>query len=497
MPRLLTILDVALFVLGVFLVNRFVKRKSAPLPPGPRKLPLLENLLDMPTTHEWLKFAEWGEKWGDIVSVSVLGQPIIIVNSAKAAMEMLDKKSLIYSDRSEVVMGGELVGWKDALVMLPYGERLRKYRRMLHHVVGTPAAVSEFHQVEEKETRHFLKLVLAEPDLLAEHIRRTAGAIILRIAFGYDIQENHDPFVKLADEATEQFSLSTAPGGFLVNLVPPLRYLPSWFPGAGFKKTAKLWWETLNAMTNNPYEWVKEHMKNGTAEVSFVSRLLEAEGADLTPEREHEIKWSAASLYSGGADTTVSSIYAFFLAMVLFPEVMRKAQQELDAVVGLDRLPTFSDRERLPYVNALTSEVLRWHTVAPTGDSFSSRLSPSIDTEHDAAPHSVMEDNIQNGYLIPKGAIVIPNVWQMAHDPKVYSDPFTFKPERFLGSHPEPDPREVCFGFGRRICPGRILADASIFLSCAMSLAVFDISKSTEDHTSFTSPHEQTTGIIR
>ncbi|KAJ3503678.1 hypothetical protein NLJ89_g8325 [Agrocybe chaxingu] len=481
MARLLTILDVGLLFLGVFLVNRLVKRKSAPLmPPGPRRLPLLENLLDMPTTHEWLKFSEWGEKWGDIVSVSILGQPIIIVNSAKTAMEMLDKKSSIYSDRPVVVMGGELVGWKNALVMLPYGERFRNYRRMLHHVVGTPTAVSEFYQVEEKETRHFLKLVLAEPDLLAEHIRRTAGAIILRIAYGYDIEENHDPLVKLADEATEQFSLSTAPGGFLVNLVPPLRYLPSWFPGAGFKKTAKLWAETLNAMTNNPHDWVKEKIRNGTAEMSFVSRLLEEEGADLTPEREHEIKWSAASLYSGGADTTVSSIYAFFLAMVLFPGVMRKAQQELGAVVGPNRLPTFSDRERLPYLNALTSEVLRWHTVAPT-----------------AAPHRVMEDNIQNGYLIPNGALVIPNVWQMSHDPKVYSDPFTFKPERFLGAHPEPDPREVCFGFGRRICPGRILADASIFLSCAMSLAVFDISKSAGDDIPFTPPHEQTTGIIR
>ncbi|KDR77000.1 hypothetical protein GALMADRAFT_66106 [Galerina marginata CBS 339.88] len=431
----------------------------------------------MPSSHEWTTFAEWGEKWGDIVSVSIFGQQMIILNSAKHAVAMLDKKSSIYSDRPVMQMGGELVGWKNTLVLIPYGERFRNYRKLFHQIIGTHSAMAVFHPVEEVETKRFLKRILANADDLAAHVRKTAGAIILRISHGYEVKEKDDPFVNLADEATQQFSLSTAPGGFLVNLVPSLRHVPSWLPGASFKKTAAEWAHTLAVMADGPHRFVKQQMASGTAEVSFSSRLLEA--PNLTATQEHDIKWSAASLYSGGADTTVSSIYALFLALVLHPEAAQKAQKELDEVVGSDRLPTFADRDNLPYTNALSLEVLRWHSVTPTG-----------------VPHRVMEDNLYDGYLIPKGALVICNIWKMTHDPKIYSDPFSFKPERFLGPQPEQDPRDVCFGFGRRICPGRVLADASLFISCAMSLAVFDVTKKTVDGIVVEARQAQTTGTI-
>ncbi len=131
----------------------------------------------------------------------------------------------------------------------------------------------------------------------------------------------------------------------------------------------------------------------GIAAPSFTAKLLE--DPYLTPEKEFDIKWSAGSLYSGGSDTvsrffpvphsrprgsgvtadpvldqTVSAIYAFFKAMVLYPEVAVKAQAEIDSVVGPDRLPTFTDRIDLPYLNALVLEVCRWHSVAPTGKFF-------------------------------------------------------------------------------------------------------------------------------
>jgi cytochrome P450 len=66
----------------------------------------------------------------------------------------------------------------------------------------------------------------------------------------------------------------------------------------------------------------------------------------------------------------VSSIYSFFLAMTLFPEVMKKGQAEIDTIIGNDRLPDFSDRENLPYIDAMAKEVFRWHSVAPTGEGF-------------------------------------------------------------------------------------------------------------------------------
>lgn len=86
----------------------------------------------------------------------------------------------------------------------------------------------------------------------------------------------------------------------------------------------------------------------------------------------------------------------FFLAMSLFPDVQKRAQEELDSVVGGGRLPGFQDQKNLPYIEAIVKEVLRWHPVAPMG-----------------LPHGTTEDDICEGYLIPKGALLLPNIWSV------------------------------------------------------------------------------------
>ena len=152
----------------------------------------------------------------------------------------------------------------------------------------------------------------------------------------------------------------------------------------------------------------------GTAPSSFVADLLE--DSNGTNYEVKNIKWAAASLYSGGADTvrclprpsfstltppqTVSTMYTFFLCMTLFPEAQRKAQAEIDAVIGTDRLPCMADRANLPYVEALVSEVLRWGPVGPMGIA-----------------HRLMEDDVYDGYLVPKGAIIMSNVWSVPFFP--------------------------------------------------------------------------------
>ncbi|KIJ20113.1 hypothetical protein PAXINDRAFT_166256 [Paxillus involutus ATCC 200175] len=476
-----TWLDLCLAGVGLYLVKQLVTKKNpAPFPPGPKGLPLLGNLADMPSVKPWLTFTEWGQKYGDISHAEVLGQHIIILNNVKTAVELLDKKSSSYSDRPVFPMGGELVGWKNTLVLLPYGDRFREYRKNFARVIGSRAAMNTYHPVEEMETHRFLQRVLAKPAELSQHIRHTAGAIILRISHGYQVKENQDPFVDLADKAVDQFSASTVTGAFMVDVIPALQHVPSWVPGAGFKLKAKEWRATLEQMVQQPYQFVKDQMAAGIAPESFVSNLLQ--GRTLSQEEDHVVRWSAASLYSGGADTTVSSIYSLFLALTLFPDVQKKVQAEIDAVVGPDRLPTFADRDSLPYVEALAKEVMRWHAVTPL-----------------AVPHRATEDDIHNGYFIPKGSLVMANVWFMLHDPRTYANPNEFNPDRFLardGKEPETDPRTICFGFGRRICPGMHLADASVWISIAMSVAAFDVSKVVENGVEITPEIDPTTGTI-
>jgi Cytochrome P450 len=119
------------------------------------------------TTYNWLTGHE-----GDICSVSVLGQTLIILNSSEIATEMLEKKSSIYSDRPVLQMGGELVGWKNTLVLLPYGDRFRRFRRLFHQTIGNTMTMKQFLPLEEFETHRFLRRVLAKPADLAAHVRR-------------------------------------------------------------------------------------------------------------------------------------------------------------------------------------------------------------------------------------------------------------------------------------------------------------------------------------
>ena len=125
----------------------------------------------MPSQKEWLTFAHWKHVYGSIASVSVFGQRLVILNSAKIAADLLDKQSAIASDRPRLEMGGELVGWKNALALLPYGDRLRNGRRLVHKLFGSHATMKQFHPVEETETRRFLQLLLASPNDFTAHIR--------------------------------------------------------------------------------------------------------------------------------------------------------------------------------------------------------------------------------------------------------------------------------------------------------------------------------------
>ncbi|KAG2141303.1 cytochrome P450 [Suillus clintonianus] len=475
-----TWLDLCLAGVAVYLVKQVLNKNPAPYPPGPRGLPLIGNIQDMPHIRPWLTFAEWGKKYGPISHVEILGQHIVVLNSVKSAMDMMDKKGTVYSDRPVLPMGGELCGWKHSLGLLPYGDRLRQYRKNFHHIMGNRAALDVYHPIEEIETRRFLKHVFAKPEKLQDHVRHTTGAIILRISHGYEVKENNDPLIDLAERAMDQFSRSTAPGAFMVDIMPFLAKVPEWFPGAGFKRLAHEWNKTREEMAATPFKFVKDQMAAGIAPKSFTSNLLE--GRTLSMGEDYDVKWSAASLYAAGSDTTVSAIYSLFLAMTLFPHVQKKAQAEIDKVVGTDRLPSFADRDSLPYTAAVVKEVLRWNVVAPT-----------------AVPHCVTEDDIHDGYYIPKGSVVIPNIWFMLNDPQTFADPSQFNPERFLdndGKGPEPEPRTICFGIGRRICPGLHLADASVWISTVMSLAVFDISKVVENGVEITPEIDPTSGTV-
>jgi fumagillin biosynthesis cytochrome P450 monooxygenase len=294
-----------------------------------------------------------------------------------------------------------------------------------------------------------------------------AGAIILKIAYGYSPeQKGVDPLITMIETMMKNFSEAFVPLSWAVDIFPLLQYLPSWVPGTTYHETARVWRNINDAVINVPFAFVKQQMAEKIARPSYVSRhiekIIEIE-KNLSIDDEDTIKQSASNLYAGGSDTTVSSLSAFVLAMIKFPDVQRKAQAEIDALTGSERLPLLSDREKLPYVDGLVKEVLRWFPIAPMG-----------------AAHLVDEDTELRGYLIPKGANVLPAVRWFLHDPAVYLNPESFNPDRHLSPRNEPDPRDLIFGFGRRVCPGRHLAEAGLFITIARLLATFEVHRAAD-----------------
>ena len=140
-----------------------------------------------------------------------------------------------------------------------------------------------------------------------------------------------------------------------------------------------------------------------------------------------------------GSDTTAVVLHALLLQLVIHPEIQRRAQAEIDSIVGssdspLFRLPNSEDRVHTPYINALLKEILRWNPGTGTG-----------------VPHAVTQEDEYRGWRIPKGSIVVANAWGLLREGNAYKDPHIFRPERFLGENPEPDPSiSGAFGFGRR-----------------------------------------------
>ncbi|KAG8217060.1 cytochrome P450 [Butyriboletus roseoflavus] len=190
--------------------------------------------------------------------------------------------------------------------------------------------------------------------------------------------------------------------------------------------------------------------------------------ASYRAEYEAALKHAAITAFIGSTETTSSALMNFTLAMVKNPRVWKRAQAEIDAVLGLDKLPEFGDKQSLPYVDAIVRETYRWKPIVPLN-----------------VPHATISSDIYKGFYIPKGATITANIWAMLYDEARYPNPEAFDPERFLdtqGLLTEDDPAELIFGFGRRSCPGRHTAEASIWCAIATMLATLEFNVAKDEN---------------
>ncbi|KAF8872236.1 cytochrome P450 [Infundibulicybe gibba] len=482
-PGLISLL--AALIAG-YLCRRYLQstrsRACFPFPPGPKPKPLIGNALQIPTQEAWITYTKWAETYqSNILHAEALGQHIIILNSLEDVTEIMEKRASKYSSRPPLPMLElmDLVNFN--AVILPYGDLWQRHRRVFQQSFRKDV-VGLYEPIEVRKIRQMLRGILESPENLQLHVRTVAAAIIMAIVYGHDISAMNDKFVLIAEEVDDLGTRAMLPGAWLVNTFPVLRHIPPWFPGAKFHQVADQVRALSYQLQNAGFDFVRRNMEGGTGEPSLLRSLLEANDAEGgSAEHEAVLKGVSATAYAAGADTTVSAIMTFFYAMATHPDVQQQAQDELDAVIGSDRLPNLGDRSLLLYVEAIYREVMRWRPVVPLG-----------------VPHTSIEDDIYKGFFIPKGSIVFANVWAMTHDENTYKDPDRFYPGRHFDDQGRlgKDDTILAFGFGRRVCAGRHLASSSVWLAIASALATLNIAKAKDSQGNDIEIEDKYTGAI-
>ncbi|KAG2059751.1 cytochrome P450 [Suillus hirtellus] len=442
------------------------KQSGPPLPPGPTPLPILGNVLSLDAARPWQTFNAWRSTYGDLVYARLLNKPVVVINSEEVAKDLFEGRSTIYSDKPQSIVY-EHFGADSMASLLPYGDRWRLHRRILHQAfrqVETPT----YHAMQLCCTRKMLFRVLQDPGEYSRHFEMFSASSILSIAYDYEAKARDDPMVHVMERYLDRAVVALTPGvTVILETFPFLLKLPNWFPGATFKRASLECLKAAHDMKEIPFQFVQERMATGVTAPCLVADNLNKMGRLNDAVITTAVKEVACMAFAAAFETTTATLLVFILAMVLNPEVQTKAQAEIDRIVGKDRLPDFDDRPALPYIDAILRETLRWQPVLPFG-----------------MPGATTTSDVYKGYFIPKGVVLFTNTWAITHDEKKYPSPDEFKPERFLhedGSLTS-DTMGSGFGFGRRICVGRYAADASLWIAMASFLAIFSAHKALDEH---------------
>lgn len=318
------------------------------------------------------------------------------------------------------------------------------------------------------ERKQMLDEILTNPNDVFSNLQRYTTSLTATLLYGWRASSTTDSRLHKLDQelAALQAALGTTAAA-LLDAFPILRFLPDALLPVKDRVHRAL--QMGHEVHLENWSAVKEKIKDGSLGPCMSIGLARAQEKDGITDLE--AAYAVGNIFEGGMETTAATLYAFIQAMLLFPEVQQKAQEEIDHVVGSDRLPVMADAANLPYIRRCVKELVRWFPVAPLG----------------AVPHACTQDDEYLGYKIPKGAPVILNAWAIMTDPDRYTEPRRFNPDRFtkdsddvsmaeMAAHPDPSKRDtVGFGAGRRICPGMHVADRSLFLGITGILWSFSI----------------------
>ncbi|CAN6584607.1 unnamed protein product [Malus baccata var. baccata] len=439
------LLPISSIIIFIFLAYKLYQRLRFKLPPGPRPWPIVGNLYQIQPVR-FRCYAEWAEKYGPIFSVWIGSTLNVVVSNTELAKEVLKENDQKLADRHRNRSTAKFSRDGQDLIWADYGPHYVKVRKVCTLELFSAKRLEDLRPIREDEVTAMVESIFnhcTKPEnhgkslAVKKYLGNVAFNNITRLAFGKRFISSDEI---TDDEQGKRFRALIANGvkiGGSLSVAEHISWL-RWacpFDEEAFARHGA----NRDRLTK---EIMDEHTlarsKGGVAKSHFVDALFALKDKyDLNMDTIIGLLWD---MMTAGTDTTAISVEWAMAELIKNPRVQQKAQEELDRVIGHERVMTENDFSNLPYLQCVAKEALRLHPPTPL-----------------MLPHRANADVKIGGYDIPKGSNVHVNVWAIARDPAVWKNPKEFRPERFLEEDVDMkghDFRLLPFGAGRRVCPG-------------------------------------------
>ncbi|KAJ4342318.1 hypothetical protein N0V95_006993 [Ascochyta clinopodiicola] len=364
------------------------------LPPGPKGWPIIGNMMLLADTDRMMKVSkDWADQYGEIFYTKVGFSHFIWLSSPSAVKELMDKRGAIYSSRPQSPMIN-MVSNNERVNFLPYGDKWRSIRNILQSALNLQTS-STYKPVQDFESKQAVwEIMHAKSDEDFSDInRRYSTSTIMVVTYGQRVPNLNDPTYQDILKIVRHFSLATAPGGWMIDTVPMLADIIPQFLLQSWKTVARQWYKEDSDIYISMYSKLMKDIKKGVAPDCFL-RDLAREKLEKNSIPDVTAAFAAGALIEAGSDATTTALNNVILASLLWPEIVKGAHEELDRVVGQNRMPEFDDEANLPYIRAIAKETLRWRA--------STKIGPA---------HATTQDDWYKGYFIPKGSAIVLNWW--------------------------------------------------------------------------------------
>lgn len=195
-------------VLLLWVYTQFASIKA--FPPGPRPLPFVGNIFDLPTAQIWQTFHSWKAQYGDVVHFRAFRKSYLILNTLESATELLEKRGSIYSHRPILVMLGQLMGLNRSMALFDNDDTFRQHRKLAHTALGH-GPIRRYHGLQERIALQLVSALLHQPADFLDLFRLSAGRIVVAVTYGIDIHSPDNAYIKDAERTLKIISASLAP----------------------------------------------------------------------------------------------------------------------------------------------------------------------------------------------------------------------------------------------------------------------------------------------